>query len=100
MAESRSGLRVVGGDAGQSRAPVSGYERIADWLLLTFAFFLLGASYKTTEVLLVGDWNMWFDWKDREWWPLLYPLIAITFPAIAHGILWSNFRIPFGATLA
>jgi methane/ammonia monooxygenase subunit A len=75
-------------------------ERLADALLLTLIFFILAASYKTTEVLTVGDWNMWVDWKDREWWPLLYPLICITYPALVHGVLWTYTRLPFGATLA
>lgn len=76
------------------------YERMVDWLLLALGFCILGASYKNTEVLTVGDWNMWVDWKDREWWPLLYPLICISYPALVHGIFWKHFRLPFGATFA
>jgi len=61
------------------------YERIADCLILAVLFFTIAASFKTTEVLTVGDWEMWVDWKDREWWPLLYPLFCITFPAVSQG---------------
>lgn len=76
------------------------YERIADFLLLALAFFTIAASYKTTEVLTVGDWDMWVDWKDREWWPLLYPLLCITYPALAQAVFWKHFRLPIGATLS
>jgi methane/ammonia monooxygenase subunit A len=78
----------------------AGYERTADWLLLTLAFLIVGASFKTTEVLTVGDWDMWIDWKDREWWPLLFPLICIAYPAFVQAIFWKYFRLPFGATFA
>ena len=38
-------------------------------------------------------------WKDRQWWPLVTPLWAITFPAAVQYVLWTNFRIPLGATV-
>jgi methane/ammonia monooxygenase subunit A len=82
-------------------APVPNrYERIADWMILSILFWAIAASYKTTEVLTVGDWEMWVDWKDREWWPLLYPLLCITFPAVSQAIFWKHFRLPIGATLS
>jgi hypothetical protein len=31
------------------------------------------------------------DWKDRQWWPLVTPLMMITFPAAVQAVLWSNF---------
>jgi methane/ammonia monooxygenase subunit A len=90
--------------AGRADAPVTQgstarLERAADALFLTLAFLILSSSFKTTEVLTVGDWNMWVDWKDREWWPLLYPLICISYPAFAQAVFWKHFRVPFGATL-
>lgn len=102
MSPESRGLRVVGETGGPSAraSEAERYQRLLDWLLLALGFCILGASYKTTEVLLVGDWNMWVDWKDREWWPLLYPLISLSFPALAHGVLWRHFRLPFGGTLA
>jgi methane/ammonia monooxygenase subunit A len=77
-----------------------GYERIADWLILTILFWTIAVSFKTSEVLTVGDWDMWVDWKDREWWPLLYPLLCIGFPAISQAIFWKHFRLPVGATFS
>ncbi|MGH7820991.1 MAG: hypothetical protein ACREQ9_14595, partial [Candidatus Binatia bacterium] len=64
MAEPARGLRVAEEKGASRAAPIerSGgaerFERLADWLLLAVVFFVLGASYKTTEVLTVGDWNM------------------------------------------
>ena len=92
MAAITKGIRPT-----EARSP---YERIADVMLLAIIFFVLAASYKTTEVLTVGDWDMWVDWKDREWWPLLYPLICISYPAIAQSLFWNYFRLPIGATFA
>jgi methane/ammonia monooxygenase subunit A len=76
------------------------YERIADWLIFLVVFWTLAASFKTSEVLTVGDWDMWVDWKDREWWPLLYPLLCIGFPAMSQAIFWKHFRLPIGATVS
>ena len=76
------------------------YERIADWLLFAIVFWTLAVSFKTSEVLTVGDWDMWVDWKDREWWPLLYPLLCIGFPALSQAIFWKHFRLPIGATVS
>ena len=84
-------------------APTSasrGYERIADWLILAILFWTLAVSFKTSEVLTVGAWDMWVDWKDREWWPLLYPLLCIGFPAVSQAIFWKHFRLPIGATFS
>ena len=65
------------------KADPRSFERIADWLIFAVVFWTLAASFKTSEVLTVGDWDMWVDWKDREWWPLLYPLLCIGFPALS-----------------
>jgi len=77
-----------------------GYERVAGWLILIVTFFTLAGAFKVSEALTVGDWDTWVDWKDREWWPLLYPLFCITFPAFAQAIFWKHFRLPLGATFA
>jgi methane/ammonia monooxygenase subunit A len=84
----------------RSTAVSDRYERIADWLILAILFFTIAASFKTTEVLTVGDWEMWVDWKDREWWPLLYPLFCIAFPAVSQALFWKHFRLPIGATFS
>ena len=83
-----------------ARSDPRSYERIADWLLFAIVFWTLAVSFKTTEVLTVGDWDMWVDWKDREWWPLVYPLLCIGFPAVSQAIFWKHFRLPIGATFS
>ena len=49
--------------------------------------------------LLAGDWDFWIDWKDRQWWPIVTPITAITFCAALQYYNWVNYRQPFGATI-
>ena len=60
---------------------------------------IIGASH-LNFMLLVGDWDFWNDWKDREFWVVLTPIVAITYPAAIQYVLWTKFRLPIGATLA
>lgn len=55
--------------------------RAYDYLILVLALFLFIGSFHLHFALTVGDWGFWVDWKDRQWWPLVTPLIGITFPA-------------------
>ncbi len=64
----------------------------------TIAIVLL-AAFHLHFMLTAGDWDFWTDWKDRRWWPLITPITLITFPAAVQYLLWSKFRIPFGATV-
>lgn len=38
--------------------------------------------------------------KDRQWWPVLTPVVAITFPAAVQYVFWEKFRLPIGATFS
>ena len=51
-------------------------------------------------MLLAGDWDMFTDWKDRQYWPLILPVVLIMFPAALQAIFWKYFRLPIGATVA
>jgi methane/ammonia monooxygenase subunit A len=73
--------------------------RAYDYLILVLALFLFIGAGHLNFALTVGDWDFWIDWKDRQWWPLITPLIGITFPAAAQAVLWEKFRLPMGATL-
>jgi methane/ammonia monooxygenase subunit A len=42
---------------------------------------------------------MFLDWKDRQFWPLLSPVVMIMFPAALQAIFWTYFRLPIGATV-
>ncbi|QWF71931.1 methane monooxygenase/ammonia monooxygenase subunit A [Methylomonas paludis] len=74
-------------------------SRAFDYLILVLAFFLFIGAFHLHIALTVGDWDFWQDWKDRQWWPLVTPLLMITFPAAVQSVLWTHFRLPFGATL-
>lgn len=74
-------------------------SRAFDFLILVLALFLFIGSFHLHFALTVGDWDFWVDWKDRQWWPLVTPLMGITFPAAVQAVLWEKFRLPLGATL-
>jgi len=73
--------------------------RTMDWILVVLAIFLIAGTFHIHFMLFAGDWDFWIDWKDRQWWPVVTPIVAITFPAAVSYILWANFRLAFGATL-
>jgi methane/ammonia monooxygenase subunit A len=74
-------------------------SRAYDYLILVLALFLFIGAFHLHVALTVGDWDFWVDWKDRQWWPLVTPLMMITFPAAVQAVLWTHFRLPLGATL-
>jgi methane/ammonia monooxygenase subunit A len=51
------------------------------------------------NMLFVGDWDFWTDWKDRQWWPFLTPVITLLPVAIIQKIAWDELRLPIGGTL-
>jgi methane monooxygenase/ammonia monooxygenase subunit A/methane monooxygenase/ammonia monooxygenase subunit B len=53
-----------------------------------------------THMLTVGDWDFWADFKDRQWWPLVSPVVGIIIPAAAQYTVWRLFGLPGGATAA
>ena len=73
--------------------------RAYDYLILVLALFLFIGAFHLHFALTVGDWDFWIDWKDRQWWPLVTPLMGITFPAAVQAVMWEKFRLPMGATL-
>jgi methane/ammonia monooxygenase subunit A len=73
--------------------------RAYDYLILVLVLFLFMGIFHLHMMLTVGDWDFWLDCKDRQWWPLLTPVMLITFPAAAQAVLWTSFRLPMGATL-
>jgi len=69
-----------------------------DLLLIISAILLVMAAFHVNNMLFVGDWSFWADWKDREFWPLLTPALGIIVPAALQYITWDQLRIPIGAT--
>jgi hypothetical protein len=49
--------------------------RAYDYLILVLALFLFIGAFHLHFALTVGDWDFWIDLKDRQWWPLVTPLI-------------------------
>jgi methane/ammonia monooxygenase subunit A len=73
--------------------------RALEWATIPAVVFVLAGTFHLHYMLTAGDWDFWLDWKDREWWVTVSPVMAIMFCGAAHAILWENFRLPFGATL-
>jgi methane/ammonia monooxygenase subunit A len=74
-------------------------SRYFEFLVVVAAFFLFAGAVHLHMMLTVGDWDMFIDWKDRQFWVLVTPISLIMFPAAVQAIFWSFFRLPIGATL-
>lgn len=77
----------------------SGISRRWDAMIVLFAIFIIMAAMHLVQELLVGDWDFWLDWKDRQWWPTLTPIVYIIIPAAVQYIAWTQLRLPVGATI-
>jgi methane/ammonia monooxygenase subunit A len=74
-------------------------SRMIDAVYFPILCILLVGTYHMHFMLLAGDWDFWLDWKDRQWWPVVTPIVGITYCAAIMYYLWVNYRLPFGATL-
>ncbi|HIF17791.1 MAG TPA: methane monooxygenase/ammonia monooxygenase subunit A [Cycloclasticus sp.] len=71
-----------------------------DWVVIPIVILVITGAFHIHAMLTMGDWDFWIDWKDRRWWVTVTPISLIFFPAALHYLLWTNFRLPFGATLS
>jgi len=71
-----------------------------DIVISLIIILAITAAFHLHFQLLAGDWDFWVDWKDRQYWVTLTPIVAITFPAALQYVLWEKFRLPIGATLS
>lgn len=85
--------------AGLSPAAASA-SRIFDILVVIAVVLLFTGAIHLHTMLLAGDWDMFTDWKDRQYWPLIMPFVLIMFPAALQAVFWTYFRLPIGATVA
>lgn len=69
-----------------------------DIMLVISVLFIVPPAMMVTQFLLVGDWDFWADWKDRQWWPTITPPVNIIVPSALQYIAWSQLRLPLGAT--
>ncbi|MDL1867455.1 methane monooxygenase/ammonia monooxygenase subunit A [Betaproteobacteria bacterium PRO4] len=74
-------------------------SRLIDAVYFPILVVLLVGTYHMHFMLLAGDWDFWMDWKDRQWWPVVTPIVGITYCSAIMYYLWVNYRQPFGATL-
>lgn len=69
-----------------------------DILIVLVAAFLIMSISHIGFLLLGGDWDFFIDWKDRQYWILITPVVTIMMAAAFQAIFWHLFRLPLGAT--
>lgn len=74
-------------------------SRIFEFMVVAAVIMLFTGAIHLHVLLLAGDWDMFLDWKDRQFWPLLSLVVMIMFPAALQAIFWTYFRLPIGATV-
>jgi methane/ammonia monooxygenase subunit A len=74
-------------------------SRTWDFIVVAAVALLFMGAIHLHVMLTVGDWDMFVDWKDRQFWVLLTPVSMIMIPAALQAELWHYFRLPIGATL-
>jgi methane/ammonia monooxygenase subunit A len=72
-------------------------DRKWDIVFWVTAAFVVGAAAELTTMLLVGDWDFYTDWKDRQWWPMVTPFAIIIVPSALQYLHWHVWRMPTGA---
>lgn len=76
----------------------AGWSRTFDYLIIVVGAFLVWAVSHISFLLLGGDWDFFIDWKDRQFWVLITPVVTIMMCAAFQAIFWYLFRLPLGAT--
>ncbi|SEQ84470.1 ammonia monooxygenase subunit A [Solimonas aquatica] len=89
----REVLRVAGLSGDTAR-----WSRTFDYLIIVVAAFLVLAVTYINFLLLAGDWDFFTDFKDRQYWVVIYPIVQIMMAAAFQAVFWTLFRLPFGAT--
>ena len=74
-------------------------SRIWDWFVVAAVALLFMGAIHLHVMLTVGDWDMFIDWKDRQYWVLIAPITMLMIPAALQGVFWHYFRLPIGMTL-
>ncbi len=74
-------------------------SRIWEWCVVAAVALLFMGAIHLHVMLSVGDWDMFIDWKDRQFWVLVTPISMIMIPAALQAVFWHYFRLPIGATL-
>ena len=76
------------------------YSMYWDIMVVTAVILLFLAIIPFSFILMAGDWDFYIDWRDRQFWPLIVPVMGIWYAAAPGAIFWENFRLPIGGTVA
>lgn len=76
----------------------SKWSRTFDYMVIVVGAFLVWAVTYINFLLLAGDWDFFTDFKDRQYWVVIYPLVQIMMATAFQSLFWNLFRLPFGAT--
>lgn len=85
-------------DAAGMSPQVAKWSRTFDYLIIVVAAFLVWSVTHISFLLLAGDWDFFIDWKDRQYWVLITPVVSIMMASAFQAIFWKLFRLPIGAT--
>jgi methane/ammonia monooxygenase subunit A len=75
------------------------FSRIFDYLVLAAVITLFAGAIHLHVMLTAGDWDMFIDWKDRQYFYLIMPVSGVMLLAALQAIFWTHFRLPIGATV-
>lgn len=67
---------------------------------IPIAYLGVFATFHMHFDLLAGDWDFWVDWKDRQFWVTVTPIVEVMYPGAIMYYFWTFYRQPFGATLS
>ena len=76
------------------------YSMYWDMIVVAAVILLFMAVIPISTTLMVGDWDFFIDWRDRQYWPLVFPVVAIWYCAALGAAFWEGFRLPIGGTVA
>lgn len=85
-------------DVAEMSPKIAKWSRTLDVLIVIVAAFLIMSVSHIGFLLLAGDWDFFIDWKDRQYWVLITPVVTIMMAASFQAIFWKLFRLPIGAT--
>lgn len=85
-------------DVAEMSPKIAKWSRTFDILIIIIAAFLVWSVSHIHFLLLAGDWDFFIDWKDRQYWVLITPVVTVMMAAAFQSIFWTLFRLPVGAT--
>lgn len=74
------------------------WSRTFDYMIIVVGAFLVWGVTYINFLLLAGDWDFFTDFKDRQYWVVIYPIVQIMMATAFQAIFWNLFRLPLGAT--